>query len=44
MTFGKNKFTGERKKIKWPGIYNSSGTFIRFTCEEHCLTVYLLDL
>lgn len=34
MTFGKNKFTGERKKIKWPGIYNSSGTFVRFTCER----------
>ncbi len=34
MTFEENKFSGESKKAHWPGVFNSSGTIIMFSCPK----------
>jgi hypothetical protein len=34
MTFDENKFSGESKKAHWPGVFNSSGTIVMFSCPK----------
>ena len=34
MTYDGNKFSGESKKMNWPGFFNSSGTLIMFSCPR----------